>query len=102
MKKVPRIILDFKGKSIPKTVTKALIIYSGMDGNGNFTGITPTIASLNSAILAFQAAIGAAANGGKAAKQMRDQIKAELVSILIDLAAAVLDMAKGDRAILET
>jgi hypothetical protein len=73
---------------------------TGLTGNASFPTPTPTVASITTALSAFQVALADAANGGKELTAIKNAKRAELVSLMRQLASYVTITAAGDMATL--
>ena len=69
---------------------------TGLTGNASFPTPTPTIVAVTTALSAFQVALADAANGGTEFTSIKNAKRAELVSLMRQLASYVTTTAAGD------
>lgn len=82
-----KIITSFSKYNDAELEQKALLIIDSMSNNSNFPTPTPPIADINTAVVAFQAALTRLKEGGsKQDMLLRDQKRTELSSLLEKLA----------------
>lgn len=79
-------------------VTGTHTIVDALTNNPDYTTPTPTLVTVTTALNAFVAAIAAAANGGKEETAIKNAKRAELVSLLRQLASYVGVTCGGDMA----
>jgi hypothetical protein len=71
-------------------------IITSMTGNANFATPSPTLAVISTALSAFTVALAGAADGGIEKTAIKNARRAELVSLLRQLASYVFATANGD------
>lgn len=69
---------------------------TGLTGNASFPTPTPTLTAITTALTAFQVALADAANGGRELTSIKNAKRAELVSLMRQLASYVTVTANGD------
>jgi hypothetical protein len=98
--KISRILLNFLSFPDSRFQTKAEAIETAMTGNANFPAPIPTIADLSDAITAFSGALSAAQSKDKTKVEVRKDMRAQLETLLVNLAAYVTQVAAGSRTIM--
>jgi hypothetical protein len=95
--KIPKITMPFSGMSDSNFETKAQSIYARMLGNAYFANPTPTLAALLEAINAYSAALTLAQTREKNAVALKNDARAAVTALLIQLASFVMTAANGDK-----
>jgi len=80
-------------EKLAKDVQSAI---TGMTDNANFPKPTPGLADVTAALIAFTVALADAVNGGKEMTSIKNANRAELVSLMRQLASYVTETSNGD------
>lgn len=91
-----RIKLNFKSYSDYALLALCQACILALTGNLNFPTTSPALAILQTLVNDYQAALAAAAEGGKTNVQAKKAKKKELVTAMLALAINLMDTAQGD------
>ena len=98
--KMNRIKTGFDTLSDPDFETKAQSIHAFMVASPYFPAPVPDLPSIQTAIQAFSDALTAAQNKNKNAVALKNEARATLTALLIQLASSVTTTANGDKTML--
>ena len=97
---IPRVSLKFVRYAIAVIIEFSRYVVTMLTGNPNYTTTFPTLATVTTAIDNLDAANNAALGGGRVAISARKVAKAEVLSLMRQLAAWVQAHCQNDRTIL--
>jgi hypothetical protein len=98
--KIPKILFNFRRQSDSKFQTRAEAIETAMNGNPNFPAPVPAIADLTDAINAYSAALSGAQSRDRTKIEIKKDMRRQLETLLVNLAASVTCTAAGSRSIM--
>jgi hypothetical protein len=91
-----KINLNFRRYTDGGLLVLAQAIALALNGNVYFPTIAPPIATLQTAIGDYTAALAAAAQGGKNNIAVKNARKADLIAVLVSIALDIMKQAEGD------
>jgi hypothetical protein len=97
-----KIKFEFRHYSDGQMLVFSKGVHVALTGNAFFPTVSPSLATLQSAITAYDAALSLAKEGGRANVAAKNARKQELVDILVDLALDLMKTAAGNQEMLET
>ena len=100
MNRLQKILVNFSQFTIAKLISKAQTVIASLTGNPDITTPQPTPAQLQTGLTELITAKDAAETGGKQAREIREQKRVAMVSLLKQEAAYVSMIANGDVAIM--
>jgi hypothetical protein len=96
-----RVLTGFSKLNKDELATRAQAIVDGLKGNANYPAPVPSVADVENALKAYQDALTAfKREGGRAAKALRDEKAADMISLLNLLALYVQANCKEDVSVL--
>ena len=97
---IPRVSLDFTRRTIAVLIEFCRHVITMLTGNANYTTPFPTLAVVTTAVDNLETANDDAMGGGRVAISARKAAKAEMLSLMRQLAAWVQAHCQNDRTIL--